>query len=60
MFRVVSCCGNLSGANGVSGMNLVISDIVNKRAMVDLIQNMSNWRRPFAWFSPCIVKKDSR
>ena len=60
MFREVGCRDGVSGANGVSGMNLVEPDVVEKRAVVGLIQNMSNWRRPFAWFSPCIVNKDSR
>ncbi len=55
MFREVGCRDGVPGANGVSGMNLAGPDVVEKRAVAGLIQDMSNWRRPFARFRPCIA-----
>ena len=55
MGRVVGDCDKVSGADGVSGMNSGKPNEVGMRAVVDLIQRMTDWRRPFVRLRPCIV-----
>lgn len=48
MSRVVYDCDKLSGADGVPGMFPGILEGVTMRAVVGLIQRMTDGRRPFA------------